>query len=77
MFPKRATSSRFLSTPKLVMSRKADARPNNQQSSFQSSYGIGDRLPDHEHGSKDSFSFARSNRIFVDGFCHDRASEVD
>ena len=55
MFPKRATSSRFLSTLKLVMSRNPRPRPNHQQSSFQSSHGIDDRLPNHKHRSKDSF----------------------
>jgi hypothetical protein len=54
--------------PRLVMSREAGDRPNHQQPTFQSSYGIGYRLPDHEHGSKDSFSLARTEYVFVDRF---------
>src|SRR5436309_808458 len=35
--------------------KRPTPRVNNQQSSFQSSYGISDRLPNHKHRSKDSF----------------------
>ena len=63
--------------PQAGHEQKGRPRPNHQQFSFQSSYWIGDRLPDHEHGSKDSFSSACTKYIFVDRFCHGRASEVD